>query len=57
TYDVDAIRAHFPALGRSGAGRTVAWLDGPGGTQVPAAVIDAMGEVLRDGVSNLGGPF
>jgi len=35
----------------------VAYLDGPGGTQVPKAVIDAMNAVLIEGVSNLGGDF
>jgi cysteine desulfurase family protein (TIGR01976 family) len=34
-----------------------AYLDGPGGTQVPQEVIDAMAGVLHDGVSNLGGGF
>ncbi len=38
-------------------GNPVAYLDGPGGTQVPDSVITAMGEVLSAGVSNLGGPF
>jgi cysteine desulfurase family protein (TIGR01976 family) len=33
--------------------RPVAWLDGPGGTQTPAVVIDAMAQTLRAGVSNL----
>ena len=35
----------------------MAYLDGPGGTQVPKAVIDAMNAVLIEGVSNLGGDF
>ena len=55
--DIDAIRAHFPALNRRENGRTVAYLDGPGGTQVPKPVIDAMNAVLTEGVSNLGGDF
>ncbi len=33
------------------------YLDGPGGTQVPERVIEAIAGVLGDGVSNLGGPF
>jgi cysteine desulfurase family protein (TIGR01976 family) len=57
TYDVDRIRAEFPALARSEGGRPVAWLDGPGGTQVPRAVIEATTRVYEDGVSNHGGPF
>ena len=51
-FDVAAARAHFPAL----AGSTV-FFDGPGGTQVPQSVIDAMAECLRDASANVGGPF
>lgn len=47
----------FPALSRTENGRQVAYLDGPGGTQAPQAVIDAMSGVLSRGVSNLGGDF
>jgi len=50
-------RARFPALARREGGRPVAYLDGPGGTQVPEAVIEAMTLRLREGASNLGGPF
>lgn len=50
--DVDAVRARFPAL-RS----PVAFLDGPGGTQVPDSVIDAIAAYLRDSNANLGGAF
>jgi cysteine desulfurase family protein (TIGR01976 family) len=56
-FDVTAVRARFPALDRARGGRTAAYLDGPGGTQVPQAVIDAMTEPLRHGVSNLGGGY
>ncbi len=56
-YDIEAIRSRFPALSRSEGGKPVAYLDGPGGTQVPDSVIGAMDKVLRDGVSNLGGGF
>lgn len=40
------IRAHFPALARQHSGRPVAYFDGPGGTQVPRAVAEAMVEYL-----------
>ncbi|HEU4366503.1 MAG TPA: cysteine desulfurase-like protein [Candidatus Krumholzibacteria bacterium] len=43
---VGAIRAHFPALGRVHAGHPVAYFDGPGGTQVPRAVTDAVTDYL-----------
>lgn len=39
---VEAIRAQFPALGRREGEVTVAYFDGPGGTQVPRSVADAM---------------
>src|SRR5581483_6142067 len=35
----------------------VAYLDGPGGTQVPQSVIDAIAAYLRDANANLGGAF
>lgn len=43
---VEGIRAHFPALERMHEGRPVAYFDGPGGTQVPRAVADAMCDYL-----------
>jgi cysteine desulfurase family protein (TIGR01976 family) len=55
--DIELVRAVFPALHRREHGHPVAFLDGPGGTQVPQTVIDAMSAVLRHGVSNLGGGF
>jgi cysteine desulfurase family protein (TIGR01976 family) len=49
---VDAARARFTALQRP-----LAFFDGPGGTQVPNSVIDAIGDYLRSANANLGGPF
>ncbi len=43
---VEEIRAHFPALGRHDNGLPVAYLDGPGGTQVPRVVVDAMSDYM-----------
>ena len=40
------IRARFPALERTIGGAPVAYFDGPGGTQVPREVVDAMTEYL-----------
>src|SRR5215207_4787157 len=42
----EIIRARFPALSRQHAGQPVAYFDGPGGTQVPRSVADAMVEYL-----------
>jgi cysteine desulfurase family protein (TIGR01976 family) len=44
--DVDDIRSHFPALDRLHMGQPVAYFDGPGGTQVPRSVVDAMADYL-----------
>jgi cysteine desulfurase family protein (TIGR01976 family) len=43
---VDVIRDQFPALRREHAGHPVAYFDGPGGTQVPAIVVDRMRDYL-----------
>src|SRR4051794_24265346 len=43
---VEAIRARFPALARQHNGTPVAYFDGPGGTQVPREVVDAMADYL-----------
>lgn len=57
TFPIKEVRAQFPALARQDGNNQAAYLDGPGGTQVPVSVIDAMSGVLRDGVSNLGGGY
>jgi cysteine desulfurase family protein (TIGR01976 family) len=49
TYDVDAVRSHFPAL-RDG----VAHFDGPGGTQTPQPVGQAIADTLTGPLSNRG---
>jgi cysteine desulfurase family protein (TIGR01976 family) len=50
--DVDAVRARFTALQTP-----TAFFDGPGGTQCPDSVIDAIAGYLRESNANLGGPF
>ncbi len=57
SFDVDALRAEFPALAREQDGRPVVFLDGPGGTQVPQRVIDAVSGYYRDDNANSGGAF
>ena len=56
-FDVDTLRAEFPALRREQDGRPVVFLDGPGGTQVPQRVIDAVSSYLTDTNANAGGAF
>ncbi|HXK12355.1 MAG TPA: cysteine desulfurase-like protein [Vicinamibacteria bacterium] len=43
---VETIRSRFPALDRRHRGTPVAYFDGPGGTQVPQVVVDAMADYL-----------
>jgi cysteine desulfurase family protein (TIGR01976 family) len=43
---VEEIRADFPALARRERGHPVAYFDGPGGTQVPRAVAEAVTDYL-----------
>lgn len=43
---VESIRARFPALSRTHRGQPVAYFDGPGGTQVPRSVPEAMADYL-----------
>src|SRR4051794_11586261 len=57
TFDVEALRRRFPALGIQDGGRPVALFDGPGGTQVPDTVIDAVASYYRSSNANHGGPF
>ena len=57
SLDTHALRAQFPALGRTVSDQPAVFLDGPGGTQSPTRVIDAMADYLRRGSSNHGGPF
>jgi len=57
TIDVAAARAQIPALQRRVDGRGAIYLDGPGGTQTPESVVEAMSSVLRAGISNHDGPF
>jgi cysteine desulfurase family protein (TIGR01976 family) len=56
--DVDVARAQFPALQRPSVdGEPAAFFDGPGGTQVPQSVIEAVAGYLSNSNSNTGGEF
>jgi cysteine desulfurase family protein (TIGR01976 family) len=55
--DVTSARRQFPALNRPRDGQTPVFLDGPGGTQVPQGVIDAMVHYLSTCNANHGGLF
>jgi cysteine desulfurase family protein (TIGR01976 family) len=52
TLDISAVRARFSALDRR-----LAFFDGPGGTQCPDEVIDAIARYLRESNANVGAPY
>jgi cysteine desulfurase family protein (TIGR01976 family) len=49
TYPIAEVRSHFPALAEGAA-----HFDGPGGSQTPDVVADAVGDTLRAAVANRG---
>ena len=51
-FDVRAVRARFSALDRR-----LAFFDGPGGTQCPDEVIEAIATYLRESNANVGAPY
>jgi cysteine desulfurase family protein (TIGR01976 family) len=54
---LELCRRQFPALSRRVGDRLAAFFDGPGGTQVPQRVIDAVGHYLAHTNANHGGYF
>ena len=57
TFDIDWVRSQFPALAMKVNGYPAAFFDGPGGTQVPQRVIDAMSGYLAASNANTHGAF
>lgn len=56
--DVENVRAQFPALRRpTVGGEPPVYFDGPGGTQVPESVIEAVADYLANSNSNIEGEF
>src|SRR5215207_6822729 len=55
--DPHRIRQDFPVFGREVAGRPIAFFDGPGGSQVPRQVADAVAEYLTLHNANAHGCF
>jgi cysteine desulfurase family protein (TIGR01976 family) len=56
-YPLERIRATIPALVAGGDREPLAYFDGPGGTQVPRVVIDAVTEYLTSRNANTHGTF
>jgi cysteine desulfurase family protein (TIGR01976 family) len=57
TLDLTQIRAQFPSLAQTVNGHPAVFFDGPGGTQVPQRVIDAISNYLRHNNANSGGAY
>lgn len=56
-FDVQYIRQQFPAMERTINGYPAAYLDGPGGTQVPKRVVDKVVDYLYNHNCNIHGAF
>jgi cysteine desulfurase family protein (TIGR01976 family) len=56
-WDVQKCRREFPGLQRTTNGQTASFFDGPGGSQVPQRVIDAVSDSLAHHNANDGGLF
>lgn len=57
SLDLAWVRAQFPALAQRVGGQPAVFLDGPGGTQVPQRVIDAIADYLAHNNANTGGAY
>ncbi len=55
--DLAWVRSQFPSLAQSINGQPTVFLDGPGGTQVPQRVIDAISDYLARNNANTGGAY
>ncbi len=55
--DIAWVRAQFPELAQTVNGHPAVFLDGPGGTQVPQRVIDAISDYLRRDNANTCGAY
>ncbi len=57
TLDLACIRSQFPSLSQTVNGHPAVFLDGPGGTQVPQRVINAISNYLRHDNANTAGAY
>src|SRR5215831_20198340 len=55
--DLNYVRSQFPSLAQTVDGYPAAFLDGPGGTQVPQRVVDAISRYLSRDNANTGGAY
>jgi len=57
SFDLAWVRSQFPSLSQKVNGQPAVFLDGPGGTQVPQRVIDAISDYLKHNNANTGGAY
>src|SRR5579871_2597742 len=57
SLDINWIRAQFPSLAQKVNGQPAAFLDAPGGTQVPQRVMDSIRDYLLNNNANTAGAF
>lgn len=57
TFPITRVREQFPALTRTYKDKTVAYFDGPGGSQVVGTAIEAIAAYMTKGGANLHGAF
>jgi len=55
--DLNRVRSQFPSLKQTVSGAPAVFLDGPGGTQVPQRVIDAISDYLASSNANTGAAY
>lgn len=55
--DLSWVRSQFPSLSQNVNGQPAVFLDGPGGTQVPQRVVNAISDYLRHNNANSGGAY
>ena len=55
--DFTDVRTQFPGLNQRRDGIAPIFLDGPAGTQVPQAVVDAIAGAYTRGLGNVGAAF
>ncbi|MFM7193599.1 MAG: aminotransferase class V-fold PLP-dependent enzyme, partial [Bacteroidota bacterium] len=56
-FQPESFRTQFPSLQRIHNGKPLIFMDGPGGTQVPASVIDSISDYYKTSNSNTHGVF
>src|SRR4029077_10700635 len=57
SLDLNWIRSQFPSFAAKVNGHPAVFLDGPGGTQVPQRVIDAISDYLKRSNANTNGAY